>query len=323
MTRRLLLPFVVVAGIAAMVADLAQRPPFETRLESKEKKGGGPYPSDWFGLQRAFPYTTIPQGKFQAAFEHAQMERARRPPAPRHPVWTQAGPVQHRRARHRARRRARRRHRLPRRGQRRRVQVDQRGRQLDAGVRRRSACSRSAPSRSTPANPQVVYVGTGEANSSVDSYDGAGVFRSRTAGASWEHLGLAETARIGRGRGRSRRTRAASSSPRWARQFSTGPHRGLYRSEDGGQSWTKVLFVNDSTGRVRRRHQPGASRDGVLRHLGARAASHLPPRLRARLRASGAAPTTAPRGRGSRAGCPRPRTTSAASGSRSRRRGPR
>jgi photosystem II stability/assembly factor-like uncharacterized protein len=58
---------------------------------------------------------------------------------------------------------------------------------------------------------------------------------------------LTETARIGR-------IAVDPSNPSrifvaaMGKQFSTGPHRGLYRSENGGQTWTKVLFLNDSTG---------------------------------------------------------------------------
>ena len=98
-----------------------------------------------------------------------------------------------------------------------------------------------------PSNPNVVYCGTGEANASVDSYDGAGLYRTVDAGLTWQHLGLTETARIAR-------VAVDPVNPNrvfvaaMGTQFSTGPHRGLYRSEDAGQSWTRVLFLNDSTG---------------------------------------------------------------------------
>src|SRR5436190_1367945 len=48
----------------------------------------------------------------------------------------------------------------------------------------------------SPADSNTVYVGTGEANSSVDSYDGNGVYRTTDGGATWSSLGLAATARI-------------------------------------------------------------------------------------------------------------------------------
>jgi photosystem II stability/assembly factor-like uncharacterized protein len=98
-----------------------------------------------------------------------------------------------------------------------------------------------------PGNPAVLYVGTGEANASVDSYDGYGLWKTPDGGQSWRLLGLENTARIARiaidPQNTSRMFVAAMGT-----QFSTGPDRGLYRTEDGGQSWSKVLFVSDSTG---------------------------------------------------------------------------
>jgi photosystem II stability/assembly factor-like uncharacterized protein len=98
-----------------------------------------------------------------------------------------------------------------------------------------------------PNHSNVVYAGAGEANGSVDSYDGDGVFRSVDGGASWSGLGLAETRRIGAivvDPSNSKRIYVAAMGS----QFSTGPDRGLYRSLDSGATWSKVLFVNDSTG---------------------------------------------------------------------------
>lgn len=98
-----------------------------------------------------------------------------------------------------------------------------------------------------PSDPQSVYVGTGEANGSVDSYDGNGLWRTRDGGLTWEHLGLAATARIAE-------VAVDPQDPQhllvaaMGRQFSTGPDRGLYRSTDGGASWSRVIAVNDSTG---------------------------------------------------------------------------
>lgn len=98
-----------------------------------------------------------------------------------------------------------------------------------------------------PFNPNIVYAGTGEANSSVDSYDGMGLFRSSDGGGSWQALGLATVGRIGAvavDPGNNQHLLVAA----MGRQFSTGPDRGLYRSLDGGATWNKVLFVSDSTG---------------------------------------------------------------------------
>src|SRR5262245_31398090 len=98
-----------------------------------------------------------------------------------------------------------------------------------------------------PANTNVVYVGTGEANAAIDNYDGSGLYRSSDGGVGWSYLGLQETRRIARVA-----VDPASSSRIFVAgmgsQYSTGPDRGLYRSENGGANWSKVLFVNDSTG---------------------------------------------------------------------------
>jgi photosystem II stability/assembly factor-like uncharacterized protein len=98
-----------------------------------------------------------------------------------------------------------------------------------------------------PQNPATVYVGTGEANSSVDSYDGNGIYLSRDGGQSWGSIGLTATRRIARiaiDPTDSTRIFAAAMGT----QFSTGPDRGLYRSQDGGATWSQVLYVSDSTG---------------------------------------------------------------------------
>jgi photosystem II stability/assembly factor-like uncharacterized protein len=98
-----------------------------------------------------------------------------------------------------------------------------------------------------PGDPQTVYCGTGEANSAVDTYDGAGLYRTRDGGLTWQGLGLIETRRIARvavDPSNTQRIYVAAMGT----QFSTHSDRGLYRSEDGGQSWSKVLFVSDSTG---------------------------------------------------------------------------
>jgi hypothetical protein len=98
-----------------------------------------------------------------------------------------------------------------------------------------------------PSTPGTIWCGTGESNSSVDSYDGNGLWRSTDSGGSWSYVGLAATARIAR-------VVVDPVNPAhvlvaaMGRQFSSGPDRGLYRTLDGGATWNQVLFVNDSTG---------------------------------------------------------------------------
>ncbi|MBD3168963.1 MAG: T9SS type A sorting domain-containing protein [candidate division Zixibacteria bacterium] len=98
-----------------------------------------------------------------------------------------------------------------------------------------------------PANPEVLYFGTGEANSSGDSYAGTGVYKTTDGGDSWEFIGLPDSRHIGRiaidPLFNNRVYVAAMGS-----LFNTNPERGLYRSTDYGESWEQVLYISDSTG---------------------------------------------------------------------------
>lgn len=100
-----------------------------------------------------------------------------------------------------------------------------------------------------PADPRIIYAGTGEVNAGGGSqtYDGAGLYRSGDAGESWEHLGLEDARYI------SRVVVDPHNSQRifvgaMGKLFAGSAERGLYRSTDGGQSWEQQLFISDSTG---------------------------------------------------------------------------
>jgi photosystem II stability/assembly factor-like uncharacterized protein len=98
-----------------------------------------------------------------------------------------------------------------------------------------------------PHAPNVIYAGTGEPNSSGDSYNGVGLYRSTDGGDSWSFLGLRDTGHI------ARVVVDPSNSARiWVAAmgnlFTKNPERGVYRSDDGGVSWSLELFVSDSTG---------------------------------------------------------------------------
>ena len=102
-----------------------------------------------------------------------------------------------------------------------------------------------------PGAPDVVYAGTGEVNPGGGSvaYGGVGVLRSSDGGDSWEPLGLEETGAIGRlviDPTNPNRIFAAAMGHLW----SPGPDRGVYRTLDGGATWERVLYVNDTTGCV-------------------------------------------------------------------------
>ena len=102
-----------------------------------------------------------------------------------------------------------------------------------------------------PSDKNTLYVGTGEPNAGGGSvtYDGRGMFKSTDAGQTWTALGLENSGSIGR-------IEVDPENPNrlfvaaMGRLFANNQERGIFRSEDGGQTWEKSLFVNDSTGGV-------------------------------------------------------------------------
>lgn len=102
-----------------------------------------------------------------------------------------------------------------------------------------------------PSNPEVIYVGTGEANAGGGSvsYDGLGVFKSEDAGDSWISCGLVSSGSIGRMAVHPQNPDICYVAA-MGRMFSKNDERGIFKTIDGGQSWQKVLFLNDSTGAI-------------------------------------------------------------------------
>ena len=98
-----------------------------------------------------------------------------------------------------------------------------------------------------PSDPNVVWAGTGEPFIRSHISVGWGVFKSTDAGKNWQRMGLENTGRISR-------IIVHPTNPEVVYVASLGhaygpqPERGIYRSMDGGKTWEKVLFVNDSTG---------------------------------------------------------------------------
>ncbi len=100
-----------------------------------------------------------------------------------------------------------------------------------------------------PSNPNVIYAGTGEADIRQDMNTGDGIYRSTNAGKTWSYAGLRQT----------RTTMSLVVDPRnpdvvyaasMGHVFAPNPERGVFKSEDGGKTWRRVLFVDDKTGGV-------------------------------------------------------------------------
>ncbi len=98
-----------------------------------------------------------------------------------------------------------------------------------------------------PSNPDIVYVGTGEANNRQSSSFGDGIYRSEDGGETFTHVGLRETQTIARVR-----VHPQDADIVWVAAnghlFGPNAERGVYKSTNGGASWRKVLFVDDNTG---------------------------------------------------------------------------
>ena len=97
-----------------------------------------------------------------------------------------------------------------------------------------------------PNNPDVLWVGTGEANIFRSSMAGCGLYRTMDGGKSWEHMGLANTNTIARIVIHPTNTDivyVAASGPEWTENR----ERGIFRTLDGGKTWEKVLYVNERT----------------------------------------------------------------------------
>jgi len=99
----------------------------------------------------------------------------------------------------------------------------------------------------SPSDPNVVWVGTGEPNNRQSSSWGDGVYRSLDGGATWQNMGLRDSKHIGR----------VVIDPRdpnivyvavVGHLWGPNRERGLYKTADGGKTWTQSLFINEDTG---------------------------------------------------------------------------
>ncbi|MFQ5614372.1 MAG: glycosyl hydrolase [Anaerolineae bacterium] len=108
-------------------------------------------------------------------------------------------------------------------------------------------------------DPNVIYAGMGEATIRIDVSPGDGVYKSTDGGQTWAHTGLAGTRHIGK-------IRVHPANPdlvyvaALGHAFGPNEQRGVFRSQDGGQTWQKVLYKSERAGAVDLALDPGNPR---------------------------------------------------------------
>ena len=104
-------------------------------------------------------------------------------------------------------------------------------------------------------DPNIVWVGTGENNPRNSASYGDGVYKSTNAGKSWQNMGLKQSFQIGR-------IIVHPKDPNivyvgaLGRLYGPNEERGLFKTEDGGKTWKKILYVDDKTGVIEMRMDP-------------------------------------------------------------------
>jgi photosystem II stability/assembly factor-like uncharacterized protein len=100
-----------------------------------------------------------------------------------------------------------------------------------------------------PSDPNVIYVGTGEACIRGNAAQGDGVYKSLDGGKSWKNVGLKDTRAIGKVIVHPKNADIALVAA-LGHPFGPNEERGVFRTADGGKTWQKVLYKNADTGAV-------------------------------------------------------------------------
>ncbi len=107
----------------------------------------------------------------------------------------------------------------------------------------------------SPSNPNIIYVGTGEGLHRPDLAVGDGIFKSENGGKSWKHVGLDDIQQVSR-------LIVHPTDPDivfvagLGHPYGANETRGVFRSLDGGATWQKTLYINQSTGAVQVEFDP-------------------------------------------------------------------
>lgn len=206
-------------------------------------------PSDWFITQRMYPYDKIDYDAYQEALQQANLMTQNSRQMSTNPQWQLAGPTNLE-------------------GRVSDIEMNPANQQeiyvgaasggvfksIDGGATWNPIFDQNSSLSIgdiavAPSNPNIIYVGTGEANGGSGSitYDGQGVFKSLNGGSTWINIGLKLT----------RNTGKIVIHPKDPNTVFVGtmgdlygktPDRGVYKTTNGGTTWQQVLYVNDSVG---------------------------------------------------------------------------
>src|SRR5207248_5869817 len=98
-------------------------------------------------------------------------------------------------------------------------------------------------------DPNIVYVGTGEACIRGNASHGDGVYKTLDGGKTWKNVGLRDSRAIGKVIVNPKNPDIAFVAA-LGHPYGPNPERGVFRTSDGGKTWQKVLYKDDNTGAV-------------------------------------------------------------------------
>jgi photosystem II stability/assembly factor-like uncharacterized protein len=105
-------------------------------------------------------------------------------------------------------------------------------------------------------DPNILYVGTGSDGVRSNVSTGRGVYKTVDGGVTWQFLGLYNAGQIG-----AVRIHPTNPNIAWVAAygdaFKNNPERGVFKTDDGGKTWRKVLYINDGVGAMDLELQPG------------------------------------------------------------------